>query len=104
MLLDGAVALATQDYLGPELGPWAALVEALGIPPLSLGMRLFFVLHGLAWLGAAAWYARGGATSRRVLLGVALGALWYAVAGTLVALALAALLWREERRAKASPP
>lgn len=100
MLLDGAVALATGDYVGPELGPWAALVAALGIDPLSLGMRLFFVLYGLAWLGAAAWYAFRPRQGRRALLAAAVGSLWYAVVGTLVALALVALLAWEERRAR----
>ena len=103
MILDGAVALATGDYIGSELGPWAGFVSALGADPLSLGMRVFFVVYGLAWLGAAAWYARGGAAGRRALLFVAGGALWYAVVGTVVALLVAALVLAAEWRREPSP-
>lgn len=104
MVLDGAVALATGDYVGPELGPWATLVAELGVDPLSLGMRAAFVLYGLAWLGAALWHARGGTAGRRALLVVAGGAVWYAVVGTLVALLVFALVLADGRRAAQAPP
>lgn len=102
MLLDGSIALATGDYVGSELGPWAYLVPLVGVDPLSLGMRLFFVLYGAAWLCAAAWYARRPATGRWALLVFALGSLWYALVGTAVSTALALLLLTERHQAPRS--
>ena len=97
MLLDGSVALATGHYVGSELGPWAVLVGLVGVDPLSVGMRLFFVLYGLAWLGAALLYALRPAPGRWALLAFALGSVWYAVIGTAVSTALALLLLTERR-------
>lgn len=102
MLLDGSIALATSDYVGSELGPWAHLVALVGVDPLSFGMRLFFVLYGAGWLCAAAWYARWPATGRQVLLAFALGSIWYALIGTVVSTALALLLLTERRQAARS--
>ena len=103
MVLDGLVALATGGYIGSELGPWAVLVGLVGVDPLSFGMRLFFVLYGLAWLGAALLYALRPAPGRWALLAFALGSLWYAVIGTAVSTTLALLLLTE-RHAPEPPP
>lgn len=95
MLLDGSVGLLTRAYLGGELGPWAPLVRAVGVDPLSPAMAAYFVVHGLAWLAATAWYARAPSRGRPWLAGIAAASVWYAVVGTLVALVVVACLWRD---------
>ncbi|GAC1409306.1 MAG: hypothetical protein NVSMB53_01320 [Gemmatimonadaceae bacterium] len=57
MAFDGTRALTTGDYVrrrsgarAGELGPWHYVVEAAGIAPRSVLMKLFFVAFGLAWL------------------------------------------------------
>lgn len=89
MLIDGATAILTGDYLGGELGPWAALVGAIGIEPLA--MRIPFVLLGLAGIAVAALVLRRD--PRASLLAAIFGAitLWYAAIGTILAAAIVAL-------------
>ena len=57
MLFDGSRALIVGDYVTPnsgqyagQLGPWAKLVQAVGINPRSTLMKSIFVLYGLAFL------------------------------------------------------
>jgi hypothetical protein len=93
MLFDGTRALIVGDYVTVEgeLGPWALLVDAIGVPPRSLAMKSFFVLYGAGWLSATVAFA----ARRRVwplMMGFAAGSLWYLVVGTVLALLTIALL------------
>ena len=49
----------TGDYarIDGELGPWAGLVEAVGLDAESTPMKIVFVVYGCAQLAAAAGYA-----------------------------------------------
>ncbi len=100
MVFDGMRAVIVGDYLRPgsgehagQLGPWADVVETLGIDPLSPVMRALFVALGVAGVAIAAGYALEPTRDRwRLLVGVNISALWYLVAGTLVALAAVVVL------------
>ena len=99
MILDGMRALTVGDYVTVDgrLGPWAGLVDRLGVDPRSTGMKAFFVVYGAGWLVAAALYARGRQRTRGVMAAFAAGSLWYLPAGTISGVAQLALL-RLERR------
>ena len=101
MLFDGLRALLVGDYVtvNGELGPWASLVEAVGIEPRSTFMKLVFVLYGSGWLVAAAAYARGSRGSRRAMAAAAAGSLWYLVFGTVASAVQLVLLALEARSA-----
>jgi len=109
MAFDGARALLLGDYVTPasgpyagQLGPWARLVEAVGLAPRSAPVKLAVLAVGLVWLAAAAAVAARAPWARRALALAAPLALWYAPFGTLIALAVLALLARRDPRA--SPP
>lgn len=90
MTFDGMRALTVGDYLTPatgehegELGPWAAVVEAVGIAPRSTLMKLGFVMVGAMHLVAAVAVLGGGGTAIGwFVLGAALSGLWYLPFGT----------------------
>ena len=90
MLLDGLRALIAGDYTTPrtgahagELGPWARVVSAVGIPPRSRGMKIAFVVYGLAYVAAGVLFAMGLAPVVALVVVAALG-LWYLPFGTLL--------------------
>ena len=65
MVFDGGRALTIGDYVTPasgpyagRLGPWAAIVSAVGIAPRSTTMKVAFVAFGTAWLACAVAFAR----------------------------------------------
>ena len=102
MLFDGVRALAVGDYLTPssgdhagQLGPWANLVERLGINPRSTGMMVTFVGFGLAWLAMAAAYAFKVSWSWIAVVALGVGTLWYLVIGTAVSAAAIAFVLLE---------
>lgn len=94
MVVDGARALVVGDYftVEGELGPWAPFADALGLGARSLAMKVLFVVYGALWIGALALWLAGRATWR-LMLGFAIGSLWYLVIGTIFALAQIALLF-----------
>ena len=94
MAFDGTRALVVGDYVtvDGELGPWTAIVEAVGIEPRSSFMKSVFVVYGIAWLAVAASYARGREWARRGMLVAAAGSLWYLVIGTVSSALQIALL------------
>lgn len=90
MLFDGTRALITGDYVTPQtgeyagqLGPWAALVAAVGIEPRSTLMKSIFIAYGLTALIPALCFARGMAWARAALIVACVMGLWYAPVGTL---------------------
>jgi hypothetical protein len=108
MVFDGARALVVGDYVTPasgELGPWAALAEAVGVPPRSTGMKAFFVAYGAGWLVVTAAYAAGRRRARPAMVAAAAASLWYLVVGTVVSvLILLFLLFGEIARRAAPAP
>lgn len=89
MLVDGSVALVTGDYLGGELGPWAALMGAIGIDPLA--MRIPFVVLGVTGLALAGLVVRRDPRAPRLAATFGAVTLWYAMIGTILAAAIVAL-------------
>ena len=90
MLFDGLRALIVGDYVTPasgeyagQLGPWAAVVNAVGIEPRSTWMKSVFLGYGLIALVLVVCYARGMAWARKALMPVCLLGLWYLPFGTL---------------------
>jgi hypothetical protein len=99
MLFDGTRALVVGDYVTPstgeyagQLGPWHAVVEALGIPARSTAMKAFFASYGAAWLVVVVAFARRRPWARTAMLGAAIGSLWYLVVGTLASALVLVLL------------
>ena len=90
MLFDGARALVVGDYLTPrtgeyagQLGPWAGLVDSIGIEPRSTRMKVGFVAVGLIHLMAAATVVwRGDRPASWVVVAAAVSGLWYLPFGT----------------------
>src|SRR5262245_27418910 len=89
MAFDGVRALVVGDYVTPregpyagKLGPWAPLVEAIGIPARSTGMKLVFVVLGALGLLAAGLFLAGQGWGWWAMIGVAAATLWYLPVGT----------------------
>lgn len=100
MVVDGGRALLTGDYFTPssgdhagELGPWARVVDTLGIAPRSTGMKAFFVIYALAWVGVIVAFAAGRSWAWAGMLVLALGSLWYLTVGTVFSALIALLLF-----------
>jgi hypothetical protein len=104
MALDGVRALVVGSYLtssgehAGELGPWARLVAAVGIPPGSTGMKIAFVVLGGLWLVVAAGLALGEHWAWVAGIAVAVGTLWYLVPGTAISVVVLVLLLTSVRR------
>ncbi len=99
MVFDGSRALVVGDYVTPDtgphtgqLGPWSEVVQAVGIPPRSTGMKLVFVGYGLAYLVTTVAFLVRAPGARRSMIIVALLGLWYLPFGTLINLVVLALL------------
>jgi hypothetical protein len=99
MVLDGGRALAGGGYITPgsgdhagQLGPWARLVAAVGIPPESVGMKAAFVVLGLLWLALAIGVALGSPWAWVTGLVLSVGTLWYLAPGTVISLVVILLL------------
>lgn len=99
LVYDGARSLIVGDYQTPksgrcvgQLGPWARVVAAVGLDPRSPVIKFLHVGLGLAWLVSAATWPLWEPTSRWMLLGCAVGTLWYVPLGTLLSLVQVALL------------
>ena len=84
MLLDGTRALVTGDYarIDGELGPWAGLVEIVGLDAEGTTMKIVFVTYGVAQVGAAIGYSTRQRWGRPAMIATAVGSLWYLVLGT----------------------
>jgi len=106
MALDGIRALIVGDYITPgsgrfagQVGPWSALVSAIGIPPRSTLMKGIFAAYGLAWLLVILAYARGTPWGWRAMVLAAVLSLWYLPLGTVISLLLLGLLIVQRRQA-----
>ncbi|MBW3582204.1 MAG: hypothetical protein KY455_03800 [Euryarchaeota archaeon] len=122
-VFDGGRALILGAYVTPQrgpyegrLGPWADLVESLGIDPHAVGLKLFFVVVGAVWFVTALAYVLRPWLWRWLILFAVLS-LWYLPVGTVAGLVqLALLVWLHpvteaqgrrrlaERRKERAPP
>ncbi len=109
MIFDGTRALIVGDYITPQtgkfagqLGPWANLVQAIGIEPHSVWMKLIFIIQGLGILTVVVSYILNKPWAWTSLLIAMLLGLWYLPFGTLVNL-LALILLLLTRRKTMSP-
>lgn len=99
-VFDGGRALLIGEYVTPqrgpyagELGPWADLVESVGIDPHATGMKLFFVVTGAVWFATALAYVLRPWLWRWLVL-FAILSIWYLPVGTVAgALQLVLLVW-----------
>lgn len=100
MIVDGTRAIVVGSYITPssgqhagQLGPWASLVESLGVSPNMLGVKLAFVVLGLAWLTAGIALAIPLSWAWTTMLVVAVATVWYAIPGTVISITVLALLF-----------
>jgi hypothetical protein len=105
LAFDGGRALVVGDYVTPrqgahagELGPWAAVVSAVGVEPRSTLMKTAHLALGVVWLTVAAAFARGARWAWKGMIACAAAALWYLPFGTLMSAVQIALLVRWRRR------
>ena len=109
MVFDGTRALILGDYVTPQtgdfagqLGPWSNLVQAIGIEPRSIWMKLIFIAQGLGTLTIVVQYIRNKPWAWTGLLITMLLGLWYLPIGTLINLLALSLLLLTRR--KTMPP
>src|SRR5574341_764316 len=106
MTFDGARALILGDYVTPQtgeyagqLGPWANLVQAIGIEPRSTLMKVIFVTQGIATMAIVLYYLLNKPLARTALLAAMLLGLWFLPIGTLVNIMALILLLLTRRKA-----
>ena len=104
MAFDGVHQRVLGDYvrLNGQLGPWAALVERLGIDPQSLGW--FFVVLGLELIAASFGLYLRRRWGYNVGLAISAHCLLYLGFGTPVALTCLVLLLLKPTRDYVSAP
>lgn len=90
MTYDGSRALIVGDYLRPqsgeyagELGPWANVVQSIGIQPESDLMKYIFLLWGTLGLVVTVSYAMKVTQAGKALLLLNVFSLWYMIAGAI---------------------
>jgi hypothetical protein len=91
LAFDGGRALVVGDYVTPttgpsaeQLGPWSAVVSAVGIEPRSTLMKCMHPVLGIAWLGVTACFALGLPWAWLAMLACAVLGLWYLPFGTVL--------------------
>jgi hypothetical protein len=98
MLFDGMHRLFTGSYFGGRLGPWAALVSAVGISPGSVAP--VFVILGALWLVGGVAFLLRARWSTALLTAASMVSLAYLAFGTILSLiALVILLMNRRRKA-----
>lgn len=105
---DGGRALLVGDYVTPasgpyagQLGPWAGLVEAVGIAPRSTAMKVIFLAYGAAWLAVIGAFVARREWAWKAMLIAAVGSLWYLPFGTLLGVVQITLLLTPPVRGRA---
>lgn len=100
MFFDGTHALIRGEYyisqtgeFAGQLGPWANLVQSIGLEPHSIWMKLIFIIQGLGTLTVVVSYILNKPWAWTALLSAMLLGFWYLPFGTLInLLALIVLL------------
>lgn len=104
MLFDGLRRLIVGDYvrIDGRLGPWAQIVSAFGIDPMSMGLP--FAVLGVLWIAGCAGLLLGRPWGWKLTLAMAMISLFYLTFGTMVAfVVLLLLLMRKTREAYVLP-
>jgi hypothetical protein len=97
MIFDGMHRLHVGSYFGGRLGPWAALVSAVGISPGS--MAPVFVVLGALWLVAGVAFLCRARVATALVIAVSVISLAYLVFGTILSLLALTLLLTHRKRA-----
>lgn len=99
MAVDGIRALTVGDYFTPssgdhagQLGPWASVVESVGLDPRSPAMKGAFVVYGATWLTVIGAFAGGQTWAWWAMLVLAVGSSWYLVPGTVISVVVVLLV------------
>lgn len=100
MAYDGGRALIVGDYITPQkgemagqLGPWASLVQTIGLEPRSTLMKTIFLIYGLAYVLAAVAIVLGQSGAFWAIFTIAILGIWYLPFGTLINIIVVLLLW-----------
>ena len=93
MTFDGSRALIVGDYVTPssgpyagQLGPWAKLVQKVGLDPRGTPVKVAMALIGAAWLIATMGALLSAEWAGAALVVIAAASLWYLPFGTLIAM------------------
>ncbi|MDP2471568.1 MAG: hypothetical protein Q8W46_11905 [Candidatus Palauibacterales bacterium] len=96
MAFDGGRALVVGSYVSPDgsgrLGPWAALVSAVGIDPLSTLMKCVFIAYGSAYVASTMALLLGFPSAWWFVVAIAMLGLWYVPFGTVINLIVLLLM------------
>lgn len=95
-MFDGMHRLLAGNYFGGRLGPWAALVSAVGISPGSVAP--VFVVLGALWLVAGVAFLCRARWSTALVIAVSLISLAYLVFGTILSLFALAIVRMHRKR------
>lgn len=91
MVFDGLHVRITGKYFGPpEPGPWSGLVSVLGVDPFTMGP--VFIVIGTCWIGSVIGLLYSVSWAWWVLLFTAIATLWYIPMGSIISIAVIALL------------
>ena len=111
MIYDGTRAMFVGEYVTPQsgeyvgqLGPWAILVQMIGIDPYSIWMKLIFILQGLITLTVIVLFLLNTPHAWTGLLLTMLLGMWYLPFGTLINLIALMLLLLTGRNAMPHRP
>lgn len=107
MFFDGTRAFLLGEYITPangiyagQLGPWAALLQSVGLEPHSTWIKFGFVLYGALGIAGVIAYVVRMAWSHRFLLVLSILGLWYLPFGTIIGVLVFILLQFEGKQAK----
>jgi hypothetical protein len=81
--LTGSYTTGSGEYAG-QLGPWASIVSAVGINPLSVGMRWLFFIYGASWIVVTICFLLNLRWTKWAMIIAAIGSLWFLPFGTLL--------------------
>ncbi len=98
MLFDGLHRLFTGDFvrIDGRLGPWAEIVAAFGIDPMSMGIP--FAILGALWITGCAGMIAMKPWAWKLTLAMAMISLFYLLFGTLMAFVVLILLLMQKTR------
>ncbi len=99
LAFDGGRALVVGDYITPstgpfagQLGPWAAVVSAVGIEPRSTLMKAIHLSIGVTWLLVVLAFALRADWAWWGMFACAVATFWYLPVGTLLSVVQIVLL------------
>ncbi|WP_276133921.1 hypothetical protein [Polluticoccus soli] len=100
MVFDGMRAFIVGDYVRPssgkyagQLGPWANIVERIGLDPMSPVMKSIFVILGLYGLFAAGAFAFNRNNGWTLIVIFCVATLWNLMFGTMSSILVLLLLF-----------